>query len=71
MNNHNQITKQKIATRTKILNTDFYSLNKKNFVEQKIWNINFQNQYFISIPPPAKIDKWFINKERSLYYKES
>lgn len=71
MNNHNQITKQKIATRTKILNTDFYSLNKKNFVEQKIGNINFQNQYFISIPPPAKIDKWFINKERSLYYKES
>lgn len=34
------------------------------------WNINFQNQYFISIPPPAKIDKWFINKERPLYYKE-
>lgn len=71
MNNRNQITKQKNATRTKILNTDFYSLKKKNFVEQKIWNINFQNQYFISIPPPAKIDKWFINKEWSLYYKES
>lgn len=70
MNNHNQITKQKNATRTKILNTDFYSFLKKNLVEQKIWNINFQNQYFISIPPPAKIDKWFINKERSLYYKE-
>lgn len=71
MNNRNQITKQKNATRIKILNTDFYSLKKKNFVEQKIWNINFQNQYFISIPPPAKIDKWFINKEQSLYYKES
>lgn len=34
------------------------------------WNINFQNQYFISIPPPAKIDKWIINKEWYLYYKE-
>lgn len=48
----------------------FTVFKKKNLVEQKIWNINFQNQYFISIPPPAKIDKWIINKEWYLYYKE-
>lgn len=71
MNNHNQITKQKNTTRTKILNTDFYSFYKKKILQnKKFLNISFQNQYFISIPPPAKIDKWFINNERSLYYKE-
>lgn len=32
MNNHNQITKQKNTTRTKILNTDFY---KKKILQNK------------------------------------